>query len=130
MVELYGIETCGTVKKARSWLEDRGVDHGFTDFRSTPVDADRIAGWVQALGSRALRNTSGKAYRALPPEKTDWSDEEWTTRFAADPMLIKRPVIEIDGAVLMAGFRDPDLLSDALDRQIEDAPTEIPDDRR
>lgn len=104
---VYGIPNCGTVKKARAWLDANGKEHTFHDFRADPVERDRIEAWVAALGSKALRNTSGKSYRALPADKKEWSDERWVEHFAADPMLLKRPVIEKDGAAVMAGFRDP-----------------------
>ncbi|MEE8659864.1 hypothetical protein CGLAMM_00735 [Acetobacteraceae bacterium EV16G] len=33
---LYGIPNCGSVKKARAWLEARGVVYRFVDFKKTP----------------------------------------------------------------------------------------------
>ena len=110
MVTVYGIPSCGTVKKARAWLEGRGVSHTFVDFRESPVGREHVERWVDALGARALKNTSGQAYRALPDDKADWDDATWTERFADDPMLVKRPVIEVDGRPVMAGFRSPEPL--------------------
>lgn len=112
---VYGIPTCGTVKKARAWLTDNGVDHTFVDFRKTPPSPEQIATWVQAFGSKAMRNTSGGAYRALGDEKKSWSDERWARAFADDPMLIKRPIIERQGEPLKVGFRGtPEQLSETL----------------
>ena len=105
MITLYGIEACGTVKKARAWLEERDVDVRFVDFRENPVNTAQVQRWVEALGAKALRNTSGKSYRALGDEKKTWSDDQWVTAFSADPMLIKRPVIERDGRPIQVGFR-------------------------
>ena len=101
---VYGIPSCGTVKKARVWLDAHGVDYAFVDFRATPPTAEQVRSWVQAFGAKAMRNTSGGSYRALPPVKGSWNDEEWIRRFAAEPMLIKRPVIERDGTALLVGF--------------------------
>lgn len=105
---VYGISTCGTVKKARKWLDEHNLDHDWVDFRKTPPAADIVAGWVDALGAKAMRNTSGGAYRALPDDKKQWSDDEWKTHFAADPMLIKRPIISRDGTAIQVGFRGTD----------------------
>ncbi len=104
-VVVYGITTCDTVKKARKWLDAQGVAHAFVDFRATPPTRSQVQAWVAKFGAAAMRNTSGASYRALPAEKSSWSDEEWTQRFAADPMLIKRPVIERGGAPAMVGWR-------------------------
>ena len=105
---VYGIPTCGTVRKARRWLDDHGADHTFVDFRATPPSRAQVDAWIAALGAKALRNTSGGAYRALPPEKKEWDDTTWAEHFAADPMLIKRPVIERDGEPVKVGFRGSD----------------------
>lgn len=106
-MNVYGIPTCGTVKKARKWLDDRGIAHTFVDLRATPPNASQVRAWVATFGARAMRNTSGGAYRALGPEKDTWDDEAWIRAFVADPMLIKRPVIERDGPVLV-GFAASD----------------------
>ncbi len=113
-VIVYGIPNCGTVKKARAWLDEQGHEHAFQDFRKEPVPAEQIAGWVDALGSKALRNTSGGSYRALPADKKTWTEDAWKVAFAADPMLIKWPVIEKDGIALTAGFRKPERVAELL----------------
>lgn len=105
-VTVYGIPTCGTVKKARQWLDAHGVAHAWVDLRSTPPEPERVARWVAAFGSGPMRNTSGGAYRALGPEKSGWGDSEWLPRFQADAMLLKRPVVEIDGQAALVGFKE------------------------
>ena len=108
MLTVYGIPSCGTVKKARAWLDAAGAPYVFVDLRATPPGAETVASWVAAFGARALRNTSGGSYRALGPEKDTWDDAAWTGAFAGDPMLIKRPVVERDGAPALVGFTADD----------------------
>lgn len=100
---VYGIPTCGTVKKVRAWLDSHQLVHEWVDLRATPPAPDRVARWVAAFGAAPLRNTSGGAYRALGAEKDAWSTAEWTEAFARDPMLIKRPVLERDGVPYSVG---------------------------
>jgi arsenate reductase len=112
---VYGIPTCGTVKKARAWLDARGVAHRFVDMRADPPARAVVASWQRAFGSQALKNTSGGSYRALPADKDAWDDAVWLGRFAADPMLIKRPVIAAGDRPLLVGFRgDDDAIAAAL----------------
>jgi len=108
MLEMYGIPTCGTVRKARAWLADHGVAYRWIDLRESPPDRATVDRWIAAFGAKALRNTSGGAYRALGPEKDGWDDDRWAEAFAADPMLIKRPVLVRDGAPVLVGFRASD----------------------
>jgi len=109
-VVVWGIPSCGTVKKARAWLDERGVAHAFVDLRQAPPSAARIASWARMFGVQALKNTSGGSYRALPADKDTWSDERWLAAFAADPMLVRRPIVEQDGAPLQVGWRAPPAL--------------------
>lgn len=108
MLTVYGISSCGTVKKARKWLDAQDASHEWVDFRKTPVSAERVASWVNTLGAKSMRNTSGGAYRALPADKADWDDARWADAFSADAMLIKRPIIERDGVAVQVGFRGTD----------------------
>ncbi len=108
MLTVVGIPTCGTVRKARRWLDERGVPYTWRDLREQPPTREEVARWAEALGARAMRNTSGGAWRSLPPEKKTWSDEQLVEAFARDPMLIKRPVILRDGEPVMVGFRGSD----------------------
>ena len=101
---VYGIQTCEKVRKARRWLDANGHPHDFVDFRQSPPSEAKVAQWIARLGSRPLRNSSGSSYRALGPERDAWTDSEWTSAFAADPMLIKRPIVERDGVPVQVGF--------------------------
>jgi arsenate reductase (glutaredoxin) len=105
MLTVYGIKTCDTCRKALKWLTAEGHEHTWVDLRKTPPAAERVADWVDALGSKPLRNTSGGSYRALPADKKTWTEDQWKTAFAADPMLLKRPVLEKDGVAVTTGFK-------------------------
>ncbi|MGF1567972.1 MAG: Spx/MgsR family RNA polymerase-binding regulatory protein [Nodosilinea sp.] len=102
---IYGIPTCGTCKKARRWLDQNGVAYRFVDTKTTPPTRAMVVDWVTTLGAKPLRNTSGQSYRALGAEKQVWTDEQWIEAFAADAMLIKRPLITLAGRAVMVGWR-------------------------
>jgi arsenate reductase len=102
---LYGIPQCGTCKKALQWLDDRQIPYTFINLKEHPPDPETIATWVQTLGSKPLRNTSGQSYRALGTERQTWTEEQWIAAFAQDAMLLKRPVVVKDGAAIGTGFQ-------------------------
>ena len=106
-VTLYGIPSCGTVKKASRWLDQQGIAYEWVDLRTTAPEPERVAGWMGKFGSRPMRNTSGGAYRALPDAKKSWGDAELLPLMQADPMLLKRPVVEVDGEPATVGFEEP-----------------------
>lgn len=106
IITLYGIPTCGTVRKARKWLAEKGILYTWKDLRTSRPGPLQVEQWVSMLGFKALRNTSGRAYRELGEEKKSWSSEQWVEAFANEPMLIKRPVVELDSVPVLVGFRE------------------------
>ena len=114
-IVVYGIPSCGTVKKARAWLVENDIAHTFVDFRELPPSKSQVAAWVAAFGAKPMRNTSGGAYRALGADKEGWTDARWQIAFASDPMLIKRPVVERDGKPVLVGWSLPiDMIRERL----------------
>ncbi len=105
---MYGIRNCDTIKKARAWLESHDVPYGFHDYKIAGIDRERLAGWVRAVGWETLLNRAGTTFRKLPDADKDGLDEEKAIRLMlAHPSVIKRPVLERGGA-LVVGFK-PDL---------------------
>lgn len=105
-VTVFGIPSCGTVKKAEAWLNDKGVNYESVDLRDAAPSRSRIQRWMKVFGFKPMRNTSGGSYRALGEEKSTWESSEWLDAFAADAMLLKRPIVEIDGEPVLVGFRE------------------------
>lgn len=106
-LQVYGIPTCGTCKKALQWLDAQAISYEFINTKEQPPTAEQIASWVETLGSRPLRNTSGQSYRALDETKDKWQDPDWITAFSDDVMLLKRPLFVKNGRAIAVGFRNP-----------------------
>jgi len=107
-IKVYGIPTCGTCKKAIAWLDAQSISYEFVNVKDYPPNRTMIAEWVNALGERSMRNTSGQSYRSLGAEKETWSHIQWIEAFAKDAMLLKRPIFVKDGIAIGVGFRNPD----------------------
>ena len=105
MIQVYGIPNCGTCKKAIAWLQDNNLAYEFINTKDHPPDQKMITSWVKALGSKAMRNTSGKSYRALGEARNTFSDQEWIDLFAQDAMLLKRPLFTKDNQAVLVGFK-------------------------
>jgi arsenate reductase (glutaredoxin) len=105
MINLYGIPNCDTVKKARKWLDGAGIAHCFHDVRKDGLDDARLGDWIAAVGWEALLNKSGTTFRKLPDAaKADLDAAKASALMLAEPAMIKRPVVEYSGGVLV-GFK-------------------------
>lgn len=110
MLTLHGIKNCDTVKKARAWLDAAGVAYAFHDFKAQGMASATIANWVSALGWEVILNRSGTTFRALPDaDKAELDAEKAIALMAAQPTMIRRPVLAGPG-VLLVGFK-PEIYS-------------------
>ena len=101
---LYGIPNCDTVKKARTWLDQKGVAYAFHDYKKQGVDPTKLATWVDQAGWETVLNRRGTTFRALPPSDKEGLDAGKAVEvMAAHPSCIKRPVVEHRGGLLV-GF--------------------------
>ncbi|MBB3911231.1 arsenate reductase [Sphingomonas desiccabilis] len=104
-IVLYGIPNCDTVKKARLWLAERGIDHEFHDYKKQGADPERIAGWIAQAGLARVLNKAGTTYKRLPDAvKVEMEGDKATEVMAAQPSTIKRPIVEYPGGLLV-GFK-------------------------
>ena len=106
MLKVYGIPHCDTVKKARTWLTAQGLEFQFHDYKKQGVPADRLDAWMNAVGWEALVNRQGTTWRKLDDTTKEGVNDEASAKalMLAHASLIKRPVIERDGQVLVVGF--------------------------
>jgi arsenate reductase len=96
---LYGIPNCGTVKKARAWLDERGIAYDFHDYKKAGLDEARLRGWVAELGWETLINKRGQMWRKLESEVRDNLDEARAIAVMLEtPTIIRRPVLDTGDA--------------------------------
>lgn len=101
---IYGIRNCDTMKKARTWLESRGVAHDFHDYKLVGIDPAKLAAWAKLVGWEVLLNRAGTTFRKLPDKAKQNIDEaKALDLMLAQPSMIKRPVLE-RGKKLIVGF--------------------------
>ncbi len=104
MITVYGIKNCDTVKKARAWLDKRGVGYRFHDVRIDGLDAATLHAWCDAVGWESLLNRKGTTWRKLPDTDRQISGQaDAITLMLANPTLIKRPVL-VCGDAILVGF--------------------------
>jgi arsenate reductase len=103
-LKLYGITNCETVKKARAWLDARGIAYDFHDYKKRGVDRSELERWVAEHGWERVLNRAGTTFRKLDPGLTRSLDARTATALMVEhPSSIKRPVAVVDMRVLV-GF--------------------------
>ncbi|HYG27739.1 MAG TPA: ArsC family reductase [Caulobacteraceae bacterium] len=104
-ITVFGIKACDTMKKARAWLDGRGLAYDFHDYKAAGIDEARLRRWAEEVGWETLLNRSGTTFRALPDaDKQDLDEDKAIALMIRQPSMIKRPVVEGAGPLLV-GFK-------------------------
>ncbi|WP_341862453.1 ArsC/Spx/MgsR family protein [Gymnodinialimonas sp. 57CJ19] len=96
-MRVYGVKACDTCRKAAKAL---GAE--LVDIRATPLDAAQIAAFHSTFGE-ALVNTRSTTWRGLSEAERAMDP---VALIAAHPTVMKRPVIEKDGALTLGWTKD------------------------
>jgi arsenate reductase len=106
-IVIYGIKSCDTMKKARAWLDKQGVAYSFHDYKAAGIERKQLEQWSKRLGWETLLNRAGTTFRKLPDaQKENLTESKAIALMLAQPSMIKRPVLDVAGKLLV-GF-DPD----------------------
>lgn len=99
---------CTTCKKAKKWLDDNGVSYEARHIKENNPTYEELKAWYEKSGLplKKFFNTSGIQYRALElkDKLPAMSEEEQLRLLATDGMLVKRPLVVTETAVL-TGFK-------------------------
>lgn len=98
---------CTTCKRAKAWLDERGVDYEARNIKEENPTVEELKAWHQKSGLPLKRffNTSGLAYKALglKDRLPTMTEEEQYQLLASDGMLVKRP-LAIGEDFVLVGF--------------------------
>ena len=104
-VTIYGIKNCDTMKKARTWLDKRGVAYEFHDYKRAGIARGMLEGWGREAGWETLLNRAGTTFRKLPEkDREGLTEKKAIALMVAQPSMIKRPVLDLGGKLLV-GFK-------------------------
>ena len=106
MITVYGIPNCDTVKRARAWLTERGVEHRFRDFKKHGVPEPELGRWLAVAGWETLVNRKGTTWRGLDDATREAVGDSASARslLLQHASVIKRPVVEWTDGQITVGF--------------------------
>ena len=101
-----------TCRRAKAWLDERGIAYADRHIVEEPPTASELAAWQPRSGLplRRFFNTRGKVYReqGIKARLDDGlSNEEAFELLSANGMLVKRPIL-VGGDFVLVGFREPE----------------------
>jgi len=94
MINIYGIKTCSSVRKAVKFCKDNNLEHTLVDFRATPLDEDKVKYFASQVDINLLFNNRGTKYKDLGLKDLNLDDNGKLEWLCKENMLLKRPVVE------------------------------------
>ncbi len=109
MVKFVCYPKCSTCKKAKKWLDDKGIKYEERDIKTENPTYEELRAWHEKSGLplKKFFNTSGMLYKSmsLKTKLPEMSDEEQLKLLSTDGMLVKRPIL-ISGGNVLVGFKE------------------------
>jgi arsenate reductase (glutaredoxin) len=103
---VYGIKNCNTVKSALEWLKKNNISYDFYDYKAKGIAEAKLRDWSKQVGWENLVNKRGTTWRQLDDAiQKQVTNESSAIQLMMDKTsVIKRPLIEKDGKVVLLGF--------------------------
>ena len=110
-MKVYGIPNCHTIKKAVDWLKNNEAGYEFHDYKKQGITKEKLKEWSKDVGWEKLVNKKGTTWRTLTPgqQQKITSEKAAIELMIEKPSVIKRPVIEAEGK-LIVGFDEEEYL--------------------
>jgi arsenate reductase (glutaredoxin) len=107
---VYGIKNCNTVKSAIEWLNKNKIEFEFHDYKKSGITAAKLNEWCSQVGWESLVNKRGTTWRQLEEadQKKVVNEKTAIALMIEKTSVIKRPLIEKNGKVVLLGFDEVD----------------------
>lgn len=106
MLLIYGIPNCDTVKKARAYLDTRGIGYQFHDYKKSGITREKLENWLAQHPWEELLNRAGTTFRQVPEAERPGTREAAIDLMLAKPSVIRRPIVEDEsGRMVAVGFK-------------------------
>ena len=103
-VEVWGIPTCGTTRKALKHLEAKKLPHIFRNYREVRPSKKLLLDAMKSVSDpRKMFNTSGGSYRdgGYKDKAAAMTPAQIIDALLADPMLIRRPIVKTPKGIVV-----------------------------
>lgn len=101
MIQVYGIKNCNKIRNTLKWLRENEIEHEFYDLKKEPLTREELEEFAYRIGLDVLVNKKGMKWRQLGLGNMELSDEELFKQLLEHQVMIKRPVLVKDEAMIV-----------------------------
>lgn len=110
MITLFLSPSCTSCRKARAWLEKRGVEYEEHNIITSPLTQEELLSILSFTenGTEDIISTRSKVFQKLDVNVDDLSITELIELIATNPSLLRRPII-MDSKRMQIGFNEDEI---------------------
>lgn len=110
MIKLYVSPSCTSCRKAKTWLEEHGLEYEEQNIFHDPLTKDEIKEILMLTdeGTEEIISYRSQAYKNLDVDFDTLSMTELLNLFIEEPSLIRRPII-MDDRRLQIGYNEEEI---------------------
>lgn len=106
MLTVFGIKSCDTCRKARTYFVEHDIEFRFHDVRDEGLDIQMLERWSKRVNWTALLNKQSLTWRKVPEvDRNNITKDGAFVLMIENPTLLKRPVLE-SNSFLAVGFSE------------------------
>jgi arsenate reductase len=92
-VQIFGIKKSPDTRKALRFFAERRVTTHFVDLQERAASPGELRRFVQKFGIEAIVDRGSRRFADLGLGTARLSDERWLDKLAAEPMLLRMPLV-------------------------------------
>ncbi|QOG11670.1 arsenate reductase family protein [Arcobacter sp. FWKO B] len=92
-IKIYGIKSCGSVKKALNFFDIHNISYEFIDLKKETILSSDLDKWLQFISLEKLLNRQGTTYKKLGLKEMSLDEDGIKQWLLKEQMLLKRPII-------------------------------------
>ena len=112
-VTIYHNPRCSKSRQTLALLEEKGVEPQIVEYLKTPPDAAKLAELLKLLGKRPAEILRKKEAKEAGIDPAGLDDAALIDRMVANPAVIERPIVVVDGRKARLG-RPPESVLEIL----------------
>jgi regulatory protein spx len=112
MVNLYLTSSCGSCRKARTWLEEHQIDYIERNIITDPLTVEELKSILRLTenGTEEIISTKSKAFQELNLSIESLPLRELYKLIIENPQMLRRPIIQ-DEKRLQVGYNEEEIRS-------------------
>ena len=104
--QVFGTRKSADTRAALRFFSERRIKTHFVDLNERAASPGELRRFAQKFGAQALVDRESKRFADLGLSSASLSDERWIEKLAAEPLLLRQPVVRYENQLTLGPAQD------------------------